>query len=669
MKTSTARRGDRRTEPEVLSSDTGEIRLLDAPLIAAAKQGDRDAYAELWQRHRQAVTALTYPLAYADTEDTVSEAFTTVWDQLQRGQGPAEHFRAYLVAVSRNIAARRYRVAQRTVTGTVIEGPPLAGSDDLSEQGENNREIIAAFAALPERWQQILWWQEVEDRSRTEIASRLSLSPNSVSALMRRAREGLRLEWLRQQLPARVAAGHGETVESLPKYVRGALSTTQKHTVHAHLIDCGECTRLERSLQRENHRLGRKIAAGGALALALGGTLSADLWAAPTAASAAALTAAPAHATGWLSGGGPIAELCARGARTVTRGARRATQTVAGGGAGVVTAGVVVSVAAAAAIAVGATSLFPAGAPSELSAASPRTDERTAGDGAAAPGHDDTSSARDARAEPSARGDVVPSVELDGTGSPDLTGDQSTRPQPSPASPTVPDDTTEPEPPVSPEQPEVPTTPELPEQPEKPVQPEQPEKPGKPEQPEKPVKPEQPAVTALTVQRSDAATGVVAPTLTGRATPGSTVRVDVAGQRLDALTSDTGQWSIDLAASVLPVGDHVARISQVVAGAEVGAADFAFTLAQPTGRFALGSPEGETEEHTRFVLRAEFTGTPGAQVCFWSSRSAGVQRLTLDSQGAGAAVVPLSTWTFSIDFSYCDSDRLGVRGNAPLTFD
>lgn len=66
----------------------------DAALLAEARDGHAGAFGELWRRHRQAVAALTYPLAFAETDDVVSEAFTAVWEQLQLGQGPAEHFRA-----------------------------------------------------------------------------------------------------------------------------------------------------------------------------------------------------------------------------------------------------------------------------------------------------------------------------------------------------------------------------------------------------------------------------------------------------------------------------------------------------------------------------------------------------------------------------------------------
>src|SRR5690606_37369029 len=87
----------------------------DIELVTASRAGNQAAFAELWRRHYEIAISITRPLAPDDADDIVAEAFASIWDRLQHGTGPTEHFRAYLVSTCRNMAARTYRDRQRTV--------------------------------------------------------------------------------------------------------------------------------------------------------------------------------------------------------------------------------------------------------------------------------------------------------------------------------------------------------------------------------------------------------------------------------------------------------------------------------------------------------------------------------------------------------------------------
>ncbi|MCW2289464.1 RNA polymerase sigma factor (sigma-70 family) [Leucobacter luti] len=673
MKTATKVRGEH--HGEILQRREGEpaLHAADGHLIAAARTGDRDAFGQLWQLHHQAVCALTYPLAFADTEDTVSEAFTAVWDQLQRGRGPVEHFRAYVVAVSRNIASRRYHERQRTVTSELLEETPAEDSTDFTDGGSETRDIIAAFASLPDRWQQILWWQEVEERPRTEIAERLSLSPNSVSALTRRAREGLRLEWLRQQLPHAVASGHEDIVGLLPKFVRGAVSGELQRGVATHLSACTECAGLERGLRRENHRFGRKIAAGGALALALGGTLTTDLWAAPTAASAAAFSAAPAGGVQIAGAGTSVGDFVSRGARAVARHTRRATQGLSHAGGGALTAGIAVATTAAVALAVGVTAILPLLPQSGRTESAPTSEQ----DPKAQP-ESESAHAQRTPADDSTSARTAPPAEADTTIGSELRAEPASTPVTDPDSPGVPQNLVPPEEPTLPPQlpedepapPEQPTNPEKPVEPtnpEKPVEPTNPEKPVEPTNPEKPVKPTDPEVPAvITVARGDADTDTLAPLLTGRAAPLATVRIDVSGHHWETTASAAGEWHIDLAPTQLVAGAHVAAITHVENGTIVATTTFPFTLAQPSATFTISVVQGPDGVFGPRIW-ANVTGQPLTEVCVWSSRVA-MQRVALDAQGAGSLQLRVADFALSLNYSYCSGERMGVTGTAPLVY-
>ncbi|MDR6688248.1 DNA-directed RNA polymerase specialized sigma24 family protein [Arthrobacter sp. 1088] len=52
--------------------------------------------------------------------------------------------------------------------------------------------VLAALQSLPERWQKVLWYTDVLQYKPREIAPLLGIAPNAVSALVLRARKGLR---------------------------------------------------------------------------------------------------------------------------------------------------------------------------------------------------------------------------------------------------------------------------------------------------------------------------------------------------------------------------------------------------------------------------------------------------------------------------------------------
>jgi DNA-directed RNA polymerase specialized sigma24 family protein len=57
---------------------------------------------------------------------------------------------------------------------------------------EQTEVLRGAWADLQPRWRYILWELEIQGRKPAEIAREIDMSPNAVSALAKRARQGLR---------------------------------------------------------------------------------------------------------------------------------------------------------------------------------------------------------------------------------------------------------------------------------------------------------------------------------------------------------------------------------------------------------------------------------------------------------------------------------------------
>lgn len=337
----------------------------DAELILEVRGGDLRAFGELYGRHAAAAwrLAMSYVRNTADADDVVADAFDRVLRVLQAGQGPDQVFRAYLFSVVRNAAIELTRKHQRThpasdpatfeaalSRSSATEDPAVAGFE---------RSVVArAYKSLPERWQAVLWYLEVEGCTPAEVAPILGLTPNGVSALAYRAREGLRTGYLQQHLAGEPADGCRSVNAHLGGYVRGSLAHREVAKIEAHLKSCGSCRTLVLELSDVAHGMRGIVAplvlgtAGLSLlgALPLGAAAGGTMAAGAGGTMAAGGTAMGGSAVGGAAAGGSVAS----GAVTGTAG----TAAVSTAAAGTAAAGT----AAEGAAAVGTATVGPAAA-------------------------------------------------------------------------------------------------------------------------------------------------------------------------------------------------------------------------------------------------------------------------------------------------------------------
>ncbi|WP_153038820.1 sigma-70 family RNA polymerase sigma factor, partial [Rathayibacter tanaceti] len=218
----------------------------DAELLTLVREGRTAATAELWRRH--AAAGRTVARAWsssADPDDLVSEAFLRVLGAVERGGGPEGAFRPYFFTSIRNVATSWARRGQH-------ERPLDDGDRELAAEGPDPEEQALAalerdlgaraFKALPARWQEVLWYTEVEGLSPAQAAPLLGLRPNGVAALSLRAREGLRVAWIREHVVDSAASGECEWVlERAGAHTRGRLPARDRLRLNAHLMDCTSC--------------------------------------------------------------------------------------------------------------------------------------------------------------------------------------------------------------------------------------------------------------------------------------------------------------------------------------------------------------------------------------------------------------------------------------------
>ncbi|MDT7785370.1 MAG: hypothetical protein QOF58_3789 [Pseudonocardiales bacterium] len=220
---------------------------VDRDLLARVREGDDSAYGELFSRHADAIRrfSLRHVREAAEADDLTAEAFFRMLQAIRRGSGPTDHVRTYLLTVARRVAwewsgRRRDVPVEDEELGRRVE--PV--SDNANRRAEHNL-ITRAFSSLPERWRVVLWRVEVEGERPASVAPHFGLSPNAMSALARRAREGLRAAYLQAHLAADDGRSSCAAIRSkLGTYTAGGVQGVEERRIRAHLDACSSCSQL-----------------------------------------------------------------------------------------------------------------------------------------------------------------------------------------------------------------------------------------------------------------------------------------------------------------------------------------------------------------------------------------------------------------------------------------
>lgn len=216
----------------------------DAELIQRTRQGDAAALGVLWRRHAEVGRRYARRLTSRfDADDVVAESFVKILRAIRNGHGPTDEFRPYLFTTIRN-QVRAWAHASHEIPLDSIADVEAEDSD-VSERVAHDLDAsatIRAFHRMPARWQRVLWLVEIEGLTMAEVATLMGLTPNSVSSLVFRAREGLRDVWIQVQISD--GGTHREcswSREHIGALALHHLSARNQRRLTAHLTSCSAC--------------------------------------------------------------------------------------------------------------------------------------------------------------------------------------------------------------------------------------------------------------------------------------------------------------------------------------------------------------------------------------------------------------------------------------------
>lgn len=166
----------------------GDVRSLDpvARLVERAKDGDKDAYGQIFRLHHDAILRFARLHLGAEADDVVSEVFVRAWVGLNRYEYSGVPFVAWLYGIARHVVADELSRQSRTQ-------PRAEMPESLSRWAEDDRlALVEAIGKLPAEQRQVIEMKFFMGLRNPEVAEVLNTTTNAVNARQWRALAALR---------------------------------------------------------------------------------------------------------------------------------------------------------------------------------------------------------------------------------------------------------------------------------------------------------------------------------------------------------------------------------------------------------------------------------------------------------------------------------------------
>jgi RNA polymerase sigma-70 factor (ECF subfamily) len=173
----------------------------DLLLVAASKNGDQEAFAQLVQRYQRRVFNLVYHMLrqYEEATETTQETFLAAWQGLPAFRGDAR-FPTWLYRIAYNCSLRQLELRKRDRALQVALEAEKTLENANNEQRENavldarDRQILVQehLSNLPAKYRIVLILRHLQDMTYEEMAEILMMPIGTIKTHLFRARNLLK---------------------------------------------------------------------------------------------------------------------------------------------------------------------------------------------------------------------------------------------------------------------------------------------------------------------------------------------------------------------------------------------------------------------------------------------------------------------------------------------
>jgi RNA polymerase sigma-70 factor (ECF subfamily) len=182
-------------------ADVSRTTLSDAELMGRALKGEREPYAELFQRHAERIWRLAFLILHSTSgaEDVVQETFTRGLSRIQSYRGEAEP-KAWFSSIALNLCRHLLRdrkkeaelaKADKLDRGVRIGRPRTRGALTSAIRREGNNMLTIALGFLTEAQREVFVLHYVDELPYETIGQILNLKAGAARALAHRAKSVL----------------------------------------------------------------------------------------------------------------------------------------------------------------------------------------------------------------------------------------------------------------------------------------------------------------------------------------------------------------------------------------------------------------------------------------------------------------------------------------------
>ena len=168
----------------------------DADVIRAARDGDREAFAEIYRRYHAIVYRFARLMSGSTSiaEDITQETFVALMRDLHRYEPHRAALATYLYGVTRNLTRARLRRDRRFVRLDDSGAAEMPGVQDPSSTLAGSRErdrVRQAIAALPSRYREVVILCAIHGLSYADAAAALRLPVGTIRSRLSRGRQAI----------------------------------------------------------------------------------------------------------------------------------------------------------------------------------------------------------------------------------------------------------------------------------------------------------------------------------------------------------------------------------------------------------------------------------------------------------------------------------------------